>query len=515
MAKVGGGSAYIRLQTPDDGLNQTLQFWGAQQNKKNADEELELEREGVRKKQEIKDWEDKYGLKEGDFQNKYTGFKSFDDMNTDFSMYATDQYVKLQRQAKEALSNGDLREKSRLEGEMIRLKSAFGEAAKSQEFFANKYEAYQKAATEGKVSGASKDFEDIVQEAILNKNVALRLVDGNLVYTGLKNGKEPFTVPYQDLMDGSFSWYEKQQVSGKGGLVDNVLNDLGTITKENEQGYYKITTQAWDDKIHGKATDDAIEALTGNDEVMGDLLYQFSGGKESKMFGFNEKDYDLVRSKLKSLVRAGYSEKFGSNFNSGKYSADAANARANKKTKDEEDLGVRAWNIDQVRDNNDVSFFTAGDFKWNGNEYEASDAKVVGNDVVIRTKLGDVITIPKNNETALNDLFNAFEGKTLTFDKVQTADKFAWRSARTGSTSRITDVVKKQYSPSGEFIGEETPFVTDLRKLYPNAEIDEAVVGSNAIKVNGKVINLDNLTQDQVEVKLKEALGKNKEKINW
>jgi hypothetical protein len=530
MAKVSGGAAYQRLDVPVDGVSQALQFWGAKEADKVAAKKLADEREGVRKKEEVKAWEEKYNLKESDFQNKYTGFKSFDDMNTDFSIHMTDEYVNLQRAAKEALEKGDLATKTKLEGEMVSLKNLFGEASKSQEFFGEKFKSYQKAVQEGKVSGSSKDFEDIVQEAILNKNIALRRVDGNLVYTGLKDdgngGKEPFTIPYQDLMDGSFSWYEKQQISGEGGVADNLLNNLGTISKESENGYYKITSQAWDDKVHGVATDDAIDAMLGSDEVMGDLLYQFSQGKSSKMFNFSEEDYKLVKDKLKGIVRAGYSEKFGSDFNSSKYSTDtqAALAKQKTKSKEDEDLGVRAWNIDQVRDNNDVSFFSAGDFEWNGVNYEATGARMVGDKLVISTREGEKITVPKNNETALNELFNAFEGKVLTFDKVQTVDKLAWRESRRGQVSQITDALDKQYSPDGKFIGEETPFVSELTSMFPDADIKEAVAFQNAIKVNGTTIKLDNKSKQQVEKELVKALGINplqaqnpsgKEKIDW
>ena len=255
MAKAGGGSAYIRLQVPDDGLNQSIQYWGAQHASTLRGLQDDKENRRKEKEKKLQDWEDKYGLKAGDFQNKYTGFKTFDDMNTDFSMHITDQYVEKQKQAREALASGDLITKRKLEGEMVQLKNMFGEASKSQEYFSELYEKYKDAASKGLVSGASKDFEDIVQEAIQNKNIALRVVDGNLVYTGLKEGedgiKEPFTVPYQDLMDSSFSWIEKQKIAGKGGLVDGVLENLGTISKDTQDGYYMITTQEWDDEIHG------------------------------------------------------------------------------------------------------------------------------------------------------------------------------------------------------------------------------------------------------------------------
>lgn len=519
MSGAGGGSAYIRLEKPDNAISQGLQYWGGLKAKDNAAKKLADEREGIRKKKEVKDWENKYNLKSGDFKNKYTGFKSFDDMNTDFSMYATDQYVQLQRQAREALESGDIKKKSALEGEMIRMKNMFDEVSKSQDFFGTKFGDYQKAVQEGRVSGASKEYEDIVQEAILNKNLAIRIDEaGNLVYTGLKNGEdgsqEPFNIPFQDMMDGSFSWFEKQQISGKGGLVDNVLNDLGTITKESTNGYYKLSEQAWDDAIHGEASGKAIDAMLGNDEVMGDLLYQFTNesspnGKVSKMRDFTEEERKLVKDNLQQQIRAGYSEKFGKDFNSGKYSADTRPRPKQKANKKDQDLGARKYNINQVRDNKDVSFFTDGDFKWNGKEYEAQSASMVGDEVVIKTNKGKVVKVNKNNEVAMNDLFNAFEGTKTKFDQVQTADEFAWRAPRKGSRSAITDILAGQYNSKGIFVGEETPFVDQLQKIYPQASIGEATWFENAIEVNGETINLDDLSKQQVEDKITKALGVN------
>lgn len=523
MAKVGGGAAYQKLQVPADGISQAMQFWGGREAENQAAKKLADEREGIRKKKEISDWEATYNLKEGDFKNKYTGFKSFDDMNTDFSMYATNEYVNLQRQAKEALSNGNLSEKTRIEGEMIRLKNAFGEAAKSQEFFGQKFADYKDAVSKGKVSGASKDFEDIVQEAIMNKNVALRMVDGNLVYTGMKEGKdgtrEPFTVPYQDLMDGSFSYYQKQQISGEGGIVDNVLNDLGTITKQGQNGYYQITTQAWDESIHGKSVDDAIEAMLGNDEVMGDVLFQFSQGKTSKMFGFDDKDYDLVKPKLKEMIRAGYSEKFGSEFNNSKYNTDSAAALAReKKTKTQDEATLSKLHYDAEQ-------FESGDYTGLlgrfTNEYDEvkTITKVVPSDdpniVIAVTEDGYRLPVVNTKRGFLEfKIRGNSEYKKYTPDAVLDQPVDNYRSGTVGE-SGITSVLSGQYNAAGKFVGEETKFVNSLRKLYPNAKIEEAVIGENAIKLNGVKINLDEMTQQQVEDKLREELGSNRIKLTW
>jgi hypothetical protein len=104
-------------------------------------------------------------------------------------------------------------------------------------------------------------------------------------------------------------------------------------------------------------------------------------------------------------------------------------------------------------------------------------------------------------------LFNAFEGKTYGFDKVQSVEALQWRDARTGSQGAITDVLSKQYSASGLFIGEETPFRKSLQKLYPDAKIEETGFGTNKILVNEQEIDLDNLSKEQVEQAIRKAVG--------
>lgn len=518
MANVGGGAAYQRLQVPEDGINQSSQFWGAQDAKRVEGQKLADERKAIRDDQEVKDWEKTTGLKADEFTSKYTGFKSFDDMNTDFSLYITDEYVNLQRQAKDSMLRGDQRGRAKAEGDMIKYKGYFKEASKSQEHFSTIYNNYKKAVAEGRVSGASKNFESIMQSSMEGKNVALRVIDGNLVYTGIDTEGKPFRVPSQDIMDESFGWIEKQDLNGKEGIVQTIVKDLGKVTEDKITGYKKTTTQGWDEKLHGGATDIAIEALTSADDTMGDLLHQLSGGKTSKRKDFTEEDYKLVKDSLRSTIRGAYSTETKIDENNSKYTTDV-NARLErqriaaaklqpKKTEEELAYGTRKWNIEQVRDGKDTTFFDGHTYKWEGIDYTSLNSSIIGNDLVIKNTDGSIVRIPKNNETGLNDLFNAFEGKILTFDKVQSQPSIAWREARAGEEGSITGLLSKQYSASGTFIGDEVDFVSALKNQYPHADIkvDSWKIG-NHILVNGEKISLSGLGQDAVEQKIRKAVG--------
>lgn len=331
MAEISGASAYSQLQPVKSNASQTAQFWGAQQNKQFA-EQREVEREADKEDaKQLRDWEEKTGLKVGDFQNKYTGFKNFDDVNTDFAQYATSEYVKVQREAAKAREAGNTDELRNLEGKLIRMKNSFGEVAKSQKFFGDLFKTYQEAVRNNQVSGASQDWEDIVQAALMENNMAIRYMDGNLVYTGLVNGK-PKTVPYQDLMDGSFSWIKRQNINnGKGSVVDSISDNLGKTTTITPQGYFTKTEQVWNDDIQGKATSTAIDALTSADTVMADLLNQVSGGKSTKRGNFTQEDYDLVKSKITEQVKGAYTTKVEEKFNTSQYATDVSAATARMK----------------------------------------------------------------------------------------------------------------------------------------------------------------------------------------
>jgi len=517
---VSGAAAYQQLQAPDNSIGQAAQYWGGQLARRGVEDRARKERGDNRKRKELNDWNTKYGLNPEDFESKYTGFKSFDQINTDFSQYATDKYIETNRLAREALESGNLREKNRLEGEMIKLKSDFDLASQSQEFFAKQFEDFKTASQEGTISGSSKEYENIMQAAFLDKNIAIRHDDrGNLMYTGTYKDDEgeqvPFEIPYQDLMDGSFSWNEKQNLSGKDGLTSNILNDLGKITTQREDGLFSITEQAWDDKLHGAATDKAIEAYMSNDSIMGDLLYQLSGSQKTKMRGFDEEDYNTVKSGLRELVRAGYDEEFTRKFDSGRAANSRGWAALNKKdakkpaSKEERELGVRKWNISQVTDNNDVSFFNAGDFKWNGKNHEAIDAQVVGGQLVVTTSGGgdNKITVPLDNETAINDLFNAYEGKTTKFQDVQSVDPLDWREERQGEVTDITKAVEGEFDGNDNWIGDDDDFAKKLRKLYPQSDIKaHKIWDKNSIKINGVDVDLSQ-TRSDVESDLMSALG--------
>ena len=260
-----------------------------------------------------------------------------------------------------------------------------------------------------------------------------------MVYTGRTKDGKIMIIPQQDIMDGSFTWIEKQDLNGEKGIIKNLVKNLGTITKDSYSGYTKTTSQVWDEKLHGKAADLAIDALVGTDDVMADLLYQVTKGKEVKRKGFTDKDYETVKNSLKDQVKGGYTESIKKDFESGKYGTDVNAALTRQKMAEERNtpkditaaekvLGARRLNISKVA-KGDTSFFGTGTFTYGGETFISQGAKVVGNDIVIQTD-GDDIKVPLNNETAINNMINSFEGKNTTLGEAMSVEAYDGRESK-------------------------------------------------------------------------------------
>lgn len=328
MAKgnTSGGYAYTRLGRLDNGISQSLQYWGGLAAQRGVEDRARQEREGIRKQKERVDWEEKWNMKEKDFLNTVTGFDTYDDIARDGTNYIMDKYIDYNRLAKEALDNGNLKAKNEYEMKMMKLKSSFGNVKNFQDHFAKLNADYVKMANEGKVSGVDKEWENIMQSIIMKKNVSFRTdKDDNLVYLGFYEGEDgeqiPFEIKQSDMINGTFRPYQKQQIAGKGGLIDGILHTLGKMKKDEITGYTITTNQIWD-KERETATNIQIDSMLESDEVMADLYYQITDGKSTKRKDFTNKERELVKTKMFDLVRAGYDEEIKYDYDSKRASAE-------------------------------------------------------------------------------------------------------------------------------------------------------------------------------------------------
>lgn len=311
-----GASAYTRLEKPDDSISQGLQFWGQMASTEQENEKLRQERESVRKEKADADFASAYGSLE-EFKQKVTGFDTYDEIGSDYTNKIRDEYINQYKIAQKARESGNKQELINAEMRMKKLKGTFSQVGDINTNLAKLNEDYVKMAQEGKISGVDADNWEAQMEAIIkDKNFNIELDEnGSPMIVGLQkntDGKEEiFKVKYSDVVNGQWRPYQKVDIVGKGGIIDSILNNLGSYEEIKNKGLVTITSQLWNNKVE-EATKAQISTFM-SDEVVADILNQINGSK--KKTGFTAEEKEMVSNKLLEAVRGGYKEKYKEDFN--------------------------------------------------------------------------------------------------------------------------------------------------------------------------------------------------------
>lgn len=313
----GGGSAYVRLEKPDNSISQGLQFWGQQAAQERQNNKLLKEREQIRQDKKEEEFDKNFGSLE-EFRNKLSGFKTYDQIGADYTTKVRDEYVKEYNRASEALRTGNAQERRDAEMRMRTLKGTFVQVNDMTDRFAKLFEEYKNKTN---ISGVDADWQNKIQSVLVDKNFEFVIdKNGSPLAKGIfknKNGKdELFEINYQELMDGSFRSYDRQEIRGKGGLVEKVLTSLGTYEEIKEKGLITTTSKLWNDNIE-KAVDVHLSTMIGDDEIVADILNQLDATSTKKK-DFSDEEKKKVRNALYSAIRGGYDEKYSEKFNSDK-----------------------------------------------------------------------------------------------------------------------------------------------------------------------------------------------------
>ena len=316
MTKVGGGAAYSKLRDLDNSVSQGLQFWGQQEATRQENEKLRQERELVRKEKADADFASAYGSIE-EFKQKVTGFDTYDEIGADYTNKIRDEYINQYKIAQKARESGNKQELINAEMRMKKLKGTFSQVGDINTNLAKLNESYVKMAQEGKISGVDADNWEAQMEAIIkDKNFSIELDEnGSPMIVGIQkntDGKEEiFKVKYSDVVNGQWRPYQKVDIVGKGGIIDSILNNLGSYEEIKNKGLITITSQLWNPKVE-EATKAQISTFM-SDEVVADILNQINGSK--KKTGFTTDEKEMVSNKLLEAVRGGYKEKYKEEFN--------------------------------------------------------------------------------------------------------------------------------------------------------------------------------------------------------
>ena len=334
----GGGSAYVKLEKPDNSISQGLQFWGQMASKEREDNKLRKEREQIRQDEKEKEFDKNFGGLE-EFRTKVTGFDTYDQIGADYTTKVRDEYVKEYTRASEALRTGNYQERKDAEMRMRTLKGTFSQIGDINTTLAKLNESYVKMAQEGKISGVDADSWEAEMEAIIkDKNFAIELdKNGSPMIVGLKKdssdplmvedgkgGFKRFEVKYSDVVNGSWRPYERQDI---GKITKEILGNLGSYKELKSKGLYDIKSQLWNDTIEKGAKGQISMYL--NDEAVADILNQMDSTSKKKK-DFTQEERNKVGEKLLEIVRGGYKEEYENKISDARRGQDIAAATARR-----------------------------------------------------------------------------------------------------------------------------------------------------------------------------------------
>lgn len=310
----GGGAAYQKLTTPEDGISRSMQYWGglfAQQAEANRDRE---EKERIRKAKEISEWEEKNQINYEDFKQTITGYNTYDDVGRGYANSAMDKYVSEYNKAEEAMKRGDNKTMQIHRNNLLKIKGTFNQIKDMSVVLAKRNAEYMDMTAKGEMSGVDKDTWEAQNYALAGKNFSVDLDENfNPVLKGITNigtdGEEStFEIPYSQMVNGDWRPYRRQELVGKTGLVNTVLGSLGTYEEERARNGNIVTSKLWSDKL-AQGAEALIKPMLQSDEVMADLTNQFDNSSKKRK-DFSEEEKSNMLGKLTKMVEAAYSEKY-------------------------------------------------------------------------------------------------------------------------------------------------------------------------------------------------------------
>ena len=325
----GGGSAYVRLEKPDNSISQGLQFWGQQAAQERQNNKLLKEREQIRQDEKEKEFDKNFGGLE-EFKAKVTGFDTYDQIGADYTTKVRDEYVNEYHRASEALRTGNYQERKDAEMRMRTMKGTFAQIGDINTTLAKLNESYVKMAQEGKISGVDADNWEAQMESIIkDKNFTIELdKNGSPMIVGISKNEDgtesPFRIKYSDVVNGSWRPYERQDV---GKIAKEVLGNLGSYKELQSKGLYDIKSQLWNDTIEKGAMGQISMYL--NDEAIADILNQMDS-KNKKKKDFTQEERNKVGERLLEIVRGGYKEEYEKKINDTRRGQDITAATARR-----------------------------------------------------------------------------------------------------------------------------------------------------------------------------------------
>jgi hypothetical protein len=297
-----GGAAYKELTHLDDGLSQSLQYWGGIKARENAADRLREEREQVRAEKAEKDAFDSLQLAEGDFETTVTGLDNYDDINRDYTSHNVDLFGEWGMKGLEAFKSGDKRGYAEARAMQAKLKSNFKNIQNHNAVLKELMTDFMENADN--ISPVDEEYEKEMQ-AFTKNNYKFTNDEKGIPYIEFliegDDGIKRYTKKrWSDVVNGQYRPYMVYDLDSEKGWVNTMSSNLGIVTEKKPDGtFWKRTTKDITPEAE-IALDSSIDGIVSGDRSMSSVLYQATGKK--KKTGFTEDDYTTVRKYLKNRV---------------------------------------------------------------------------------------------------------------------------------------------------------------------------------------------------------------------
>lgn len=535
----GGGSAYVRLQKPEDGIGQAMQYWGGIQEKRNeAAQEAKAKAAALKAEQDKAAFE-RYNIDPKEFETKDAGYQ---DLNADNINYANES-VKIStdymRQAQEAYMKGDRAGAEQFRNKALANNARFKARMGTMESAKKNFETMQKLGAEGKLSGYNKGSENFYKATTMGGTIRTipRENGEDLIRTTYtdKDGEHVQYVSSTDINSGAFGNILKQDIDGD---IKKIATSLKGTERKGVSGATLTTRLLWDNTVETSARQ-GLKPMLNSNSYMADMVDQLDLYDEMKIDRnnppavphFTDEQRKMVENELVKRVKGQFEQKIYNTPNEGALNRAhqekmEALRRANKpKTKADEKkemLSKLYYDTKQAINKGDYSILLGNVVDANKNVQTVT--RVVesadGNYLIPITSEGEKLpAIVKSEDGILSYKLNSNPTayKNITVPEVQSYKPTAYERAsiNASNVAALADNLFNEEGKRKSGKGDESILKALNDAGITGEDISDIDLSSwswgDKIKINGKIVDTSNKANFQRD--LESALNKPKTKV--
>ena len=295
----GAGAAYQRLQVPNDGLSQSIQFWGKQQGDSIESIGARRERAGIRKEERKNKLTD--GLNLEAVVGTMSSNKSLNSVTNLFGQNVTDKVTEYGMLGREALANDDMASYYKYLSKAKNAQSSMKGWNGMVEKMGVSLDSYAKSSMNNELN--PNDKTSLVMDAIMKNDFIPSLDDGEnfsmlvgidrdangeispeerdageayLKDGVIAEGFEFHVIDPYSVVDGTQTVFKKVDIIGNEGLINKLAESIGVVKWDNSTKRFTKSFEGFDESKRPALAVQAEAALT-DPETMAWVLTQATG----------------------------------------------------------------------------------------------------------------------------------------------------------------------------------------------------------------------------------------------